>query len=60
MQFLLFIIAIIMQLCLLSILKIYISFEDLLIIINIHTSKESYAITTKHSKQKMEGKLQMV
>lgn len=49
-----------MKLCLPFIIKVYTTFQDLYIAINIHTSKKSYAVTTKYSKKNKKGELQKV
>ena len=53
-------IAIIMELHPPSTTEIYTTFQDLHVTVNIHASKEGYAITTKHSKKNKKGELQKV
>ncbi len=60
MQSLLFIIAIIMELRPPSTTEVYITFQDLHVAVNIYTSKEGYAITTKRSKKNKKGELRKV
>lgn len=53
-------IIIIIEFCSSSTIKIYITFQDLYIIINIYASKENYTITIKHFKKNRKKKLQKV
>ena len=46
-----------MELCLPFIIEVYNTYQDLYIAINIHTSKEDYAITIKQSKKNKKEKL---
>lgn len=50
-------IIIIIGLCLLFTIKIYTTFQDLFIIINIYVSKDDYAIIPKHSKKNKKREL---
>ena len=58
MQSLLFMIAIIMDLRPPSTTEVYTTFQDLHVAVNIHASKEGYAVTTKRSKKNKKGELQ--
>ena len=60
MQSLLFMIAIIMELRPPSTIEIYTNFQDLHVAVNIHASKEDYAITTKRYKKNKRGELRKV
>lgn len=50
--------SIIMELCLSSIIEVYNIYQDLYIAVNIHASKEDYAIITKYSEKNKKGELQ--
>lgn len=46
-----------MELCPPSTTEVYNTYQDLYVAVNIHVSKEDYAITTKHLKKNKKGEL---